>query len=39
VVRRGEAPFTTTDHLTWAPDETAATLKINLVDVFGPEEL
>jgi hypothetical protein len=39
VVRPGEALFTTTDRLTWAPNEISATLEINLVDVFGPEEL
>lgn len=39
VVRRGAAPFTTTDQLTWAPAGIAATHEINPVDVFGPEEL
>lgn len=37
VVRRGASPFTTTDQLIWAPEETEATLEINLVDVFGPD--
>lgn len=37
VVRRGASAFTTTDRMIWAPEETEATLEINLVDVFGPK--